>query len=182
MINTKLWKAKFHCSNKTIYQQEANLFFWVCCGCSYHSSAEHSGGHPVCAPTLVYEYEYKQLQSIGWEDCMCDHFQLSCHVGSCTPHLRGLIFWVCLNWSNDQLYKYNATVMDRWLTHKSETSPGCRAPHSNCGSCSDSSSSTALFLVTFSGTGSWRHRHSLFSCHITIWLLTGYLFIITIII
>ena len=39
--------------------------------------------HPVCAPTPV--HVQVQVHCIGWEDCVCDHFQLPRRVGSRTP-------------------------------------------------------------------------------------------------
>ena len=55
----------------------------ICC-CSVPQL--NTEGHPVCAPTPVHIQVY--VQSIGWEVCMCDHFQWPRHVGSRTPSLK----------------------------------------------------------------------------------------------
>ena len=51
------------------------------------SSAEHSEGHPVCAPTPV--HVQVQAHCIGWEDCVRNRFQLPRHLGSCIPSSEG---------------------------------------------------------------------------------------------
>ena len=50
----------------------------------WRSSAEHSEGHPVCAPIPI----KVEVHSIVWEDCVHDRFQLPRHVGSHTPSLE----------------------------------------------------------------------------------------------
>ena len=45
-------------------------------------------GHPVFATV------HWQNDSIGWEDCSCDHFWLPCHTGSHMPSLEDMVpFW-----------------------------------------------------------------------------------------
>ena len=68
-----------------------------CCCCSVPQLNIEC--HPVCAHTLVHE----QVQSTGWEDCMCNRFQSARHVGSRTPSSEDLqvLMSVCSSVSAD---------------------------------------------------------------------------------
>ena len=84
-----------------------------CCRCRCSVPQLNTEGHPVRAPTPVH-VQLVQLHCIGWEDCMCDRFQLPRHVGSRTPSSEGLIS------SESQNFTYGTgSLVSLFFAHRS---------------------------------------------------------------
>ena len=71
----------------------------VCCCCCCSVPQLNTEGHPVCAPTPV--HVQVQVQSIGWEDCVCNRFQLPHRV---VIHTRSSEDFISLSGEWDLLY------------------------------------------------------------------------------